>query len=102
MARQLFCRWCLLRIFRALPPLSAFSFAVSPPCFHTVAVSHALLSCPSLPSPQIGSDSLSPPGLNHQGLLEGPNQGPVSPHRGFCLLAVETNDLHHIMKQALP
>lgn len=56
--------------------------------------SHALLSFSSLPSPQIRFDSLSLPGLNHQGPLVGPNQGPVSPQRGFCLLAVETNDLH--------
>lgn len=87
--------------------------AVSPPCFHTLylppifyILSHALLSFPSLPSPQIRFDSLSPPGLNHQGPLVGPNQGPVSPQRGFCLLTVETNEppprRFDILKQSLP
>lgn len=87
--------------------------AVSPPCFHTVylppifyILSHALLSFPSLPSAQICFDSLSPPGLNHQGPLVGPNQGPVSPQRGFCLLTVETNEppprCFDILKRSLP
>lgn len=70
------------------------SIRLSPPIFYIL--SHALLSFPSLLSPQIRFDSLSPPGLNHKGPLVGPNQGPVSPQRGFCLLTVETNDLRCI------
>lgn len=68
-------------------------------CFHIVyrplrISSPPQFSFPSLPLPQIWFDIHSPPGLNHQGLLVGPNHGSVSPQRGFCLLAVETNDLH--------
>lgn len=73
--------------------------AIFQPCFHIVyrplrISSPPQFSFPSLPLPQIWFDIHSPPGLNHQGLLVGPNHGSVSPQRGFCLLAVETNDLH--------
>ncbi|KAI4810122.1 hypothetical protein KUCAC02_018969 [Chaenocephalus aceratus] len=37
---------------------------------------------------QILLDSHSPPGLNDQDPLDGPNHGSVSPQRGFCLLTL--------------
>lgn len=60
------------------------------------------ISLPSLPMPQIRFDSHSLPGLNHQDLLEGPNHRSVSPQRGFCLLTVETNDLHALCLWSVP
>lgn len=81
-----------------LPPF--ISFLLFQPRFHNVyqplGVSSPLqFSSPSLPVPPIGLDMHSPPGLNHQGLLTVAKLSvSVSPHGGFCLLAVETNDLH--------
>lgn len=70
-----------------------FPYCLSTP---TYIISPTLLSVsfPSLLLPQIQFDIHSPPGLNHQDLMVGPNHGSVSPQRGFCLLTVETNDLH--------
>lgn len=84
---------CLLLFFLYLLP------TVFLPCFHTAYLPlysppYLSLSFPSLPLPLICLDSLSAPGLNHQDLLVGPNHGSVSLQRGFCLLTVETNDLH--------
>lgn len=59
-------------------------------------------SLPSVPLLQIQYDSHSLPGLNHQDLLQGPNRGSVSPQRGFCLLTVETNDLHALCLWSVP
>lgn len=77
------------------------SFAIAA-MFPYVYVYPYPLPFPSLPLLQIQLDSHSLPGLNHQDLLEGPNRGSVSPQRGFCLLTVETNDLHALCLWSVP
>lgn len=88
-------------IFCIIFPFSPFCFPLSAPCCTPAMFPYCLStpvlsssSFPSLSSPQIQFDSHSLPGLNHQDLLVRPNHGPVSPQRGFCLLTVETNNLH--------
>lgn len=91
--------------FYLLPTLYPTVFpAMFPYCLSPPILSPSLLSIsfPSLPLPQIWFDSHSLPGLNHQDLLEGPNHRPVSPQRGFCLLTVETNDLHALCLWSVP
>lgn len=108
----------------SIPPLSLYPFPFLSSCFllsspyciphcnschvSILSISPILspsllsISFPSLPLPQIWFDSHSLPGLNHQDLLEGPNHRPVSPQRGFCLLTVETNDLHALCLWSVP
>lgn len=78
---------------------ATFPYCVSTPTFSSILLS---ISLPSLPLLQIQFDSHSPPGLNHQDLLEGPNRGSVSPQMGFCLLTVESNDLHALCLWSVP
>lgn len=93
---------CILSPFSSIFfPLSASYLrtvipAMFPYCQSGAILSPTLLSISfsSLPLSQIRFDSHSPPGLNHQVLLQGPNHRSGSPQRGFCLLTVETNDLH--------
>lgn len=76
-----------------------FPYWDSTPTFFSILL---FISLPSLLLLEIRFDSHSPPGLNHQDLLEGPNRGSVSPQMGFCLLTVETNDLHALCLWSAP
>lgn len=78
--------------------------AMFPYCLSIPILCPKLLSIffSSLPLLQILRDSHSPPGLNHQDPLARPNHGSVSPQRGFCLLTVETHDLHALCLWSVP
>lgn len=97
-----------LSICVSLSSLNTLLHTVIPTMFPYCLSNHILspkllsISFSSLPLLQILLDSHSPPGLNHQDLLEGPNHGSVSPQRGFCLLTVETNDLHALCLWSVP
>ena len=103
----------ILFISLSFPSFSSFPFPSFAPCCIPAIFPYYLplyilfptllsVSFPSLPLPQIQLDSNSLPGLNHQGPLVGPNHESVSPQRGFCLLTVETTDLHALCLWSVP
>lgn len=92
------------------PIVSIFSICqmLCNPCHVSILSDHPpcllLPSTRCFPPPslqiQFGSHSLS--GLNHQDRLEEPKHESVSPQRGFCLLTVETSDLHALCLWSVP